>query len=169
MRARDEVHAAVLDVDVVEGQAAGDAALVEVAAPVALVLMPWGTRALLWRLGQKLVIPELDALSEQRRCKLRGPDTKAFGREVGLRDQARAGLHDLERAVLAVRAGLPGPVVRHAVLVLEQPIADRLQSVEVLGLDGVAHDEIPVAPENLELGRGSNRVRHLREPSEDSN
>src|SRR5262249_32332323 len=45
VRARDEVHAAVLHVDVVEGHPARDAALIQVAAPITFVLVPRRARA----------------------------------------------------------------------------------------------------------------------------
>ena len=73
MAAVDEVHAPVALVDVVHRHPAGDAAVVEVAAPVALVLMPQVGALVCRRLGEELVVPELERPTHQRDRELDRP------------------------------------------------------------------------------------------------
>jgi hypothetical protein len=155
----DEVHAAVRDVDVVERHPAGDAALVEVATPVRLVLMPARRRALARRLREELVVPELDGPAEQRRAELDRPGAEA--RLVDLRpDQRRARLEDLEVALGERLALLPRPVERQLLLVLEDLLAARDQRPEVRRVDHVRHRDPAVRLEELDLLRRGRRIPH---------
>lgn len=134
----DEVHAAVAGVDVMKGHPTGDAPIVEVAAPVGLVLVPVGRRAVLGRLGEELVVPELDRPAQQRGAERDAPKAEGRGAEVGP-EHRRTRLQDLERALGSVSACFPCPVERHLLLVLDDLRAPGFERTQVGRVDRVGH------------------------------
>ncbi len=151
LAAVDEVHAPVALVDVVERHPAGDPEVVEVATPVALVLMPQRRRALLRRLGEELVVPELELEAHQRRGEVDRPlAERGAADRVGPQHRG-ARLQDLELALVARLVLLPRPVERERLLPLDDLVAQRGDRVELGGIDHVAHDDVAVRAEEVDV------------------
>lgn len=101
---------------------AGPALVVKVAAPDALVLAPPFRRAVFRRLGQELVVPELQVQPDQAGPE--GPQPFALGLLGDLGpDQGRRGPDDAESGLLLLLFGVTGPIVGQLFLLGDDPLA----------------------------------------------
>src|SRR6185503_10279669 len=120
-----------------------DAAVVEIATPVALVLMPERRRALARWFRQELVVPELQRPPHELGAEGDHPTSKARLADLAPYHR-RAALHDLEGTILLAGAFFPGPVEGELVLLVEDQLAVLLDLGDLGEIDGILNDEEPV-------------------------
>src|SRR5579871_6396210 len=155
----DEKHAAVLRIDVVQRDPAGDPLVVEVAPPVALVLVPVGRHALRRRLAEELVVPELHLLVHQVGAERGQPLAVGLVGDL-LPDEGGRRLHDAERPLVLRFLDVPRPVVGQPLLLGEDAVAVALELVEIGLGDRVLDDQPAVFVEEVELGLGGLWIGH---------
>src|SRR5262245_30969865 len=104
------MHAAICGVDVLERYPAGDAAVEEIGAPIAFVLVPIGWNALSRGLRQKLVVPEFELEVHQGRAEGEQPFAVSGLADLLPYERWRR-LDNTERAILALLLLIPRPVI----------------------------------------------------------
>src|SRR5690349_6023008 len=159
MAAIDEVHASVALIDILQRHPARDPAIEQVASPVAFVLVPVGLRPVARRLGEELVVPELDLLLHQGGGERDHPVTEARFGNCGPCARGRS-LHDLELALLAALALLPRPIEREAMRIAQNLLAAVTDLRQLRGVDGVGNHQPSVLLEGRNLALGCFWITH---------
>jgi hypothetical protein len=102
--------------------------------------MPIGGRAVVRRLGQELVVPELQRRVHQGACELDHPESETRVRNLRPH-QGRTALHDFELTLVHALALFPRPVVRELVLLAQDDLHALCDLGDFLGRDSILDDE----------------------------